>query len=131
MKTENIKRPHLDWWHSLTASEHFALMRKYEVKQVNNKLIKRMWSGEFVRKPQVFRFAKNGNVYTVKAPTIREARQFLKSDHDVDIHQGFEVSEAEWDEKTIKAMRKENLIELICCRERTDDEQLRDFYTPC
>ena len=37
-----------DWWQSLSASERFPLMRKYEVKQVNDKLIKKMWRGEFL-----------------------------------------------------------------------------------
>ena len=37
---------HLDWWQGLTATDRFPLMRKYEVKQVNNKLIYRVWIAE-------------------------------------------------------------------------------------
>ena len=37
-----------DWWKYTSASERFSLMRKYDVKQVNDKLIKKMWRGEFL-----------------------------------------------------------------------------------
>ncbi len=37
-----------DWWKSLSASDRFPLMRKYDIKQVNDKLIKKMWRGEFL-----------------------------------------------------------------------------------
>ena len=36
------------WWQSLSASDRFPLMKKYDIKQVNDKLIKRMWRGEFL-----------------------------------------------------------------------------------
>ena len=38
----------IEWWQSLPATERFPLMRKYEVKQVTDKLIKKMWLGEVV-----------------------------------------------------------------------------------
>jgi hypothetical protein len=41
------KGEHLKWWQSIPAIERFTLMRKYSVKQVNNKLIYKMWNGEF------------------------------------------------------------------------------------
>jgi hypothetical protein len=37
-----------EWWQSLSAADRFPLMRKYDVKQVNDKFIKRMWRGEFL-----------------------------------------------------------------------------------
>jgi hypothetical protein len=41
------KGPHLDWWHSLSGSECFKMMKKYDFKQVNNKIIYMIWSREF------------------------------------------------------------------------------------
>jgi hypothetical protein len=41
------KGQHLDWWQLLPALERFPLMRKYDVKQVTNKLIYKMFKGEF------------------------------------------------------------------------------------
>jgi hypothetical protein len=45
MKTEWI-----EWWQLLNASDRFPLMRKYEVKQVTDKLIKKIWLGEIKNK---------------------------------------------------------------------------------
>lgn len=41
-----MKKQHIDWWQSLTGSQRFPLMKKYNIKSVNDKLIKRMWRGE-------------------------------------------------------------------------------------
>ena len=40
------KGQHLEWWQSLSASDRFPLMRKYDVKKVNNKIIYKMFKGE-------------------------------------------------------------------------------------
>ena len=37
-----------EWWQSLPASDRFPLMQKYDVKQVSDKLIKKMWRSEFL-----------------------------------------------------------------------------------
>jgi len=44
---EHTKGEHLEWWKSLPATERFPLMRKYNIKQITNKLIYKMWVGEF------------------------------------------------------------------------------------
>ena len=44
-----MKKEWIDWWQTLSATERFHLMKKYEVKQVNDKLIRRMWLGEVVK----------------------------------------------------------------------------------
>ena len=36
----------IEWWQSLSATDRFPLMRKYDVNQVTDKLIKKMWLGE-------------------------------------------------------------------------------------
>lgn len=41
-----MKSKWIEWWQSLPATDRFPLMRKYEVKQVTDKLIKKMWLGE-------------------------------------------------------------------------------------
>lgn len=41
-----MKKQHIDWWQSLGASQRFPLMKKYNIKSVSDKLIKRMWKGE-------------------------------------------------------------------------------------
>lgn len=41
-----MKNKWIQWWQSLPATDRFPLMRKYGVKQVTDKLIKRMWLGE-------------------------------------------------------------------------------------
>lgn len=41
-----MKSKCIEWWESLPVTDRFPLMKKYEVKQVNEKLIKRMWLGE-------------------------------------------------------------------------------------
>ena len=41
-----MKSKWIEWWQSLPATDRFPLMRKYEVKQVNDKLIKKMWLSE-------------------------------------------------------------------------------------
>ena len=41
-----MKSKWIEWWQSLPAPDRFPLMRKYEVKQVTDKLIKKMWLGE-------------------------------------------------------------------------------------
>lgn len=38
----------IKWWLSLEAKERFALMKKHNVKSVNDKLIKRMWNEEYI-----------------------------------------------------------------------------------
>ena len=41
-----MKSKWIEWWQSLSATDRFPLMRKYDVKQVTDKLIKKMWLGE-------------------------------------------------------------------------------------
>lgn len=36
----------IKWWQTLPAAERYMLMRKYSVKKVSDKLIKKMWKGE-------------------------------------------------------------------------------------
>ena len=43
-----MKSKWIEWWQLLPATDRFFLMRKYEVKQVTDKLIKKMWLGEVV-----------------------------------------------------------------------------------
>lgn len=38
--------PHKEWWQNKNASQRYALMKKYSVKSVTDKLIKRMYYGE-------------------------------------------------------------------------------------
>lgn len=42
----NFKKQHIDWWQSLEASQRFHLMKRYSIRSVSDKLIKRMWKGE-------------------------------------------------------------------------------------
>jgi hypothetical protein len=41
------KGKHLNWWQSLDVLDRFSLMKKYDVKQVTNKLIYKMFNSEF------------------------------------------------------------------------------------
>ena len=41
-----MKSEWINWWQSLSATDRFPLMKKYDVKQVTDKLIKKMWLGE-------------------------------------------------------------------------------------
>lgn len=43
-----FKDSYKEWWQLLSAIERFTFMSKYEVKQVNDKLIKKMWRLEFL-----------------------------------------------------------------------------------
>lgn len=40
------KKQYIDWWQSLEASQRFHLMKRYSIRSVSDKLIKRMWKGE-------------------------------------------------------------------------------------
>lgn len=40
------KGEHIIWWQSLSACERFPIMQKHNIKQVNNKLIYKMWKSE-------------------------------------------------------------------------------------
>ena len=37
---------HIDWWQKMEVNKRFELMKKHSIKQVNNKLIYRMWKAE-------------------------------------------------------------------------------------
>jgi len=37
---------HLDWWHSLSGVEHFALMDKHKESQITNKIVYLMYQKE-------------------------------------------------------------------------------------
>jgi hypothetical protein len=54
MKNKMEIEPNFDdykeWWQSLSGPNRFLLMRKYGIKQVSDKLIKRMYMGEFLIK---------------------------------------------------------------------------------
>jgi hypothetical protein len=50
MKIEPNFDDYKEWWQSLPAPNRFLIMQKYGIKQVNDKLIKRMYAGEFLTK---------------------------------------------------------------------------------
>ena len=39
-------KEHIKWWQTVSVADRFALMKKHNIKQVNDKLIKRMWFAE-------------------------------------------------------------------------------------
>ena len=41
-----MNNKHIEWWQLIPVIDRFSLMKKYEVKKVNDKLIKKMWRSE-------------------------------------------------------------------------------------
>ena len=62
------------------------------------------------KKMKVFRFARNGESYTIASETKQEAKQHLQDEHGVNIPNCFEIPEADWDKKDI-AMHVDNDVE--------------------
>lgn len=71
------KGKHLDWWQSLPATERFPLMKKYDINQVSNKLIHRMFNGEFPMTREKFIKKWLGEGHTYIEENIDEMRDDL------------------------------------------------------